>query len=751
MPLTDKYKYTEIVENLYKEKIDKLKTFYCREDFEYQLSRVKNATPDSVQFCKSDLEELCRAKEIDTDELINDRDRSLLKKIPKRVEMKKELLQFFYDMYKEIPTTQQIMERIVRTLAPEYNNDEIRVAILKKFVSGAGDDFKCFDTNSIIQWVINKLDDSEKEKMEDLDEKDQKEFLILKINDDIFDDFDKLEDEELIQDDALTPKEIISLIIQFSEKHREVKERIREKILKIQEEMEDINSELVASKEKDFRKELKQINTGAVKKNGKPQTYNDVYTQAKKDAKKKKRKAREKNSISVDTKLLKLCNDLANGIFRAKGTTKKYLYYFALMFEMNFSLTEPEDRDKTDIRNMFQDYYNDNLLRFLKDGEKEKTKEDNKSEKENEEKENNKKLSTVETEPTGEGINYKNFAETIYLYFLYHKELDMSPGEKIDTAEDMIQQCVNCAPYIPDDEKLNKNNKLYTDYYKGNVLENLLRKPLEEVVECVTENYLVIKDQNNHGIMVNSEEKKAFDKYGKIIEELEQSINGDVDISSREWTIKKLLEERFGQKNKNFSKILELLDDRTRLKSFYLSKNNIRELLEILHILINKDDAITRYFIQKNINEKGLSSKKIGKKIDVLKNLGFDIEKEDDTYCLKLSEDDRKNPLKNELIECVKNRNCILDKELEAKIREKIISKKRITRSELIILHYYYIVMTEGRFDKTSTFQEIFEEYSKEINLILEECRYQTLNKKNFFDMYMIIELYFYVSDLDMK
>ena len=240
--------------------------------------------------------------------------------------------------------------------------------------------------------------------------------------------------------------------------------------------------------------------------------------------------------------------------------------------------------------------------------------------KEDEEKENNKKLSTVETEPTGEGINYKNFAETIYLYFLYHKELDMSPGEKIDTAEDMIQQCVNCAPYIPGDEKLNKNNKLYTDYYKGNVLENLLRKPLEEVVEYVTENYLVIKDQNNHGIMVNSEEKKAFDKYGKIIEELEQSINGDVDISSREWTIKKLLEERFGQKNKNFSRILELLDDRTRLKSFYLSKNNIRELLEILHILINKDDAITRYFIQKNINEKGLSSKKIGKKIDVLKN-----------------------------------------------------------------------------------------------------------------------------------
>ena len=362
-------------DQVYKDKINELKTFYCREDFEYQLSRVDNAAPDSVLFCKSDLEELCKAKEIDTDELINDRDRSLLKKIPTRVEMKEELLQFFYDMYKKIPTTQQVMERIVRTLAPEYNNDEIRVAILKKFVSGAGDDFKCFDTNSIIQWVKNKLNDSEKKKMESLDEKGQKRFLISKINNDIFDDFDKLEDKELSQDDALTPKEILSLIIRFSEKHSEVKERIGEKILKIQEEMEDINLELVTSKEKDFRKELKQINTGIVKKNGKPQTYNDVYTQAKKDAKKKKRRVREKNSINVDTKLLKLCNDLANGIFRTKGTTKKYLYYFALMFEMNFSLTKPEDRDKTDIRNMFQDYYNDNLLRFLKDGEKEKAKE----------------------------------------------------------------------------------------------------------------------------------------------------------------------------------------------------------------------------------------------------------------------------------------------------------------------------------------------------------------------------------------
>lgn len=747
MPLTDKYKYTEIVENLYKDEIiDKLKTFYCREDFEYQLSRVDNATPDSVQFCKSDLKELCKAKEIDMDELINDR--SLLKTIPMRVEMKEELLQFFYDMYKKIPTTQQIMERIVRTLAPEYNNDEIRVAILKKFVSGAGDDFKCFDTNSIIQWVINKLDDSEKKKMEALDEKDQKEFLILKINDDIFDDFDKLEDEELIQDDALTPKEIISLIIQFSEKHSEIKERIGEKILKILEEKEDINSELVTSKEKDFRKELKQINTGTVKKNGKSQTYNDVYTQAKKDAKKKKRKAREKNSIGVDTKLLKLCNDLANGIFRTKGTTKKYLYYFALMFEMNFSLTEPEDEDKTDIRNMFQDYYNDNLLRFLKDGEENKDEEDNKDE------ENNKKLSTVETEPTGEGINYKNFAETIYLYFLYHKELDMSPGEKIDTAEDMVQQCVNCAPYILNDEKINENNKLYTNYYRDNVLDDLLRKPIEEVVEYITENYLVIKDQNNHGIMVNSEERTAFDWYVEMIEGLEQASNQDTNISSNEWQVKRLLEERFGEEDKKFKKVLELLDDRTRLKSFYLSKNNIRELLGILYILINEDNALTRYFIQKNMNERGLSSKKIGKKISVLKNLGFNIETKDNTYRLKLSEDDRKDSLKNELIECV-NRDCVPDEELEAKIRKRVTRKKRVTRSELIILHYYYIIIIDGDFDDTfggsSTFQEVFEDYAEMIDPSLKDCRYQTLNKKNFFDMYMVIELYFYISSLDMK
>ena len=47
--------------------------------------------------------------------------------------------------------------------------------------------------------------------------------------------------------------------------------------------------------------------------------------------------------------------------------------------------------------------------------------------------------------PPGEGINYKSFVEAVYLYFICHQELDMTPGEKIDAAEAVIQKCVKLA------------------------------------------------------------------------------------------------------------------------------------------------------------------------------------------------------------------------------------------------------------------------------------------------------------------
>lgn len=747
MSLTGEYNYTLNLETKFNNMTSELENFYCREDFEYQLNRLDTATPDSKLFCQKDLEALCFAKQINMKELIQDR--SLLEQILTREEMKEKLLQFFYDIYKETPTAQEIMKRIVRILAPEYKNDTIRVAILKKFVLGAGDNFKCFNTDSIIKWVTNQLNDTERREKEALDKEKQKAFIISKIEDNIFDN---------LQVSKLSSDEIISLIIQCRKRYskianldelqwsEETKKMVDEllqeqgicivdktnidKILEIQEDIKNVELEVAESIEKDFRKQLKGINR--IAKSGKQGTYDDLYKDAKKDAKNKKNKG------GVDKKLLGLCDDLEKGNFRANGVTKKYLYYFAFMFEMKITWNAVKNEDQDIIKNMFQDFYNDNLLRFLEGDYKD-----------------GRKLTTVENEPTGEGINYKNYTEAIYLYFLYHEELNMMPGEKIDMAEDIIKKCVKYAS--KNKKNISKQNDLWnTRYYQDNLIYELLQKKPEDIVEFITEKYSITTEKNSNRIMINSEEKTAFFWFGKIIEKLEEMRNEKIDISSKEWRIKKLLEEKFGHEDEDFNRILQILDDRTRLKSMYLSKYDIKEVLGTLDVLIsNMDKPITRYLLEKQVEEKGLSSKKIGEKLKILRELGFDIKNEKgDTYCLQLSKDDSTDSLKKELIECIKNKNCISDEELERKIRSRVIKEKRITRNELIVLHYYYTVMEKGDFDLdfdgVDTLQTVFKKYSEMIDPILEACRYQPLNKKNIFDMYMIIELYFYISDLDL-
>lgn len=67
---------------------------------------------------------------------------------------------------------------------------------------------------------------------------------------------------------------------------------------------------------------------------------------------------------------LKLEDDLQSGNFRTNGRTRKDLYMFAFVFGMtsSFEKDDLEYDERTDIeKNLFQDYYTDNLLRHISD------------------------------------------------------------------------------------------------------------------------------------------------------------------------------------------------------------------------------------------------------------------------------------------------------------------------------------------------------------------------------------------------
>lgn len=120
--------------------------------------------------------------------------------------------------------------------------------------------------------------------------------------------------------------------------------------------------------------------------------------------------------------LLKLADDLATGKFRTGGATKKGLYLFAFVYGMTYYSGQEEFSSyDTDIElNLFSDYYANNLMRYVSEAYQ-----------------NN--LCEYELDPVGQGINYKNFAEMIYIYYLSR---DYSPQEKIKLSGEMIDRVV---------------------------------------------------------------------------------------------------------------------------------------------------------------------------------------------------------------------------------------------------------------------------------------------------------------------
>ena len=178
------FEYTLNMETIFQGKLSELKSYYCREDYARALSAVDKASKDSKKFRMRDLKRLCDARDINADAIIGDR--TLLEQIPTREQMQSDLLESFYDMYKNAPNTSGYMERIVRRLAPEYSDDTVRVAILKKFVLGSGVNFKRFNIKSIYAWARERFSTEEKTTFENSGEQEQKELVVSKLDDSIF-------------------------------------------------------------------------------------------------------------------------------------------------------------------------------------------------------------------------------------------------------------------------------------------------------------------------------------------------------------------------------------------------------------------------------------------------------------------------------------------------------------------------------------------------------------------------------------
>ena len=175
------------------------------------------------------------------------------------------------------------------------------------------------------------------------------------------------------------------------------------------------------------------------------------------------------------TKLLlpKMAADLAAGNFVGNGGTRKNLYIFAIAFGMTTDFGGGVFDPDTDIeKNLFHDYYQDNLLRHLT------------------------KSSGESDLPSGEGINYKNFAEVLYLYTIV-KYPHLSPEKKLDKAEGLIDLCklsqadfAIAPPVTPEAPP-----KELTAEFREKLIPQLMQLPEEQVPSFMIRHFYVYNPQ----------------------------------------------------------------------------------------------------------------------------------------------------------------------------------------------------------------------------------------------------------------
>ena len=202
-------------------------------------------------------------------------------------------------------------------------------------------------------------------------------------------------------------------------------------------------------------------------------------------------------------KLLKTADNLAKGKFRTSGRTILEVYYFAMAYNMTYysGAKGTVYQAKTDVeKNLFRDFYYNNLVRVASD-----------------EYQNNPRA--YEAVPTGRGINYKNYSEMVYIYYI---NKDIAPLEKVEKSTEMISRLQEFA-----EEKNNESNA--TEYYRNLLgIEDIINNTEEEFYKIIADNY-DCRRINANPVSKEKDQNTAYAVYCDIIKRIKKNNDGIVE------------------------------------------------------------------------------------------------------------------------------------------------------------------------------------------------------------------------------
>ena len=460
--MENRTEFTQYMHTLIGSLMDRIKTFYCREDLEAKLQEVLaqyEAKRSGYTFRLKELGEMCDACAVDVDLLLDAHTRqAALGLVPRRKELRKHLLLELHRIFLEFPASSEYIQRLVFRLAGP-SGDPVRLTILKRFLLHTD-----YHTAPVEKLAAQQLSAEEKARYAALTGTAKREFLAHHVRDSIFRVLEApaegLNSQALAQllckQLRLDPKGAFCPSDPVLAQARELLggdlPQSTALLLEQLGAQGDGASGILETIEQEFCAFLK------------PSGKDKTFRQAKKDAKKARK---------TDWTLLKLADDLAGGKFRVNGITREQLYVFAIAFHMRYypdPAAADYDPNLDVVKNLFQDYYSDNLLRSVLDEEYLQNK------------------TFYEAEPTGEGINYKNFVEIIYLYYLCRT--DLTAAEKLRRAQSVTDKAVKAAKNHP--HRIVVSPSEYTAAFREHFLHTLMAITDEDaLVEYLCTHYYI--------------------------------------------------------------------------------------------------------------------------------------------------------------------------------------------------------------------------------------------------------------------
>lgn len=353
--------------------------------------------------------------------------------------------------------------------------------------------------------------------------------------------------------------------------------------------------------------------------------------------------------------LLRVCRDLADGRFKTGAEMKEILYIFAFAFDMTiFNGVDAENYNfSKDIKKqLFEDYYCDNIIRYL----------------------HNYQENGVYEDPAGITIQYKNFVEVVYLYWLSKNSNEFTPYNKLCKAKDMIERIIKA--YKQSEKQLSTlKNPKSEKYQKAKAIADKKDK-----ITMVYRNWFYGNEENMdyYGEM----DLEINELFAYTPDELESFILDNYDIDMKKHYTGNLSKEAFENANEQNSAGIvynELMD---KLRSF------------------NVDEFKLEFFKDTYVQAKE-----------------FSVEENE-----QISKFDKAIEKTNNILKDILNNP----------------DENSVTRTKIMLMYCCAFVYENSDDEYTEIFEDFAGEYIDGLNEYLYESSYQRFSRKNLLDVMLL-------------